>query len=62
MYFFFSKLFELHSRGRKKSSDHFENIRVTTRGVVESRRVNQNDTTAIEIKSTRRLDGVCAGS
>jgi hypothetical protein len=53
--------FSIYSRGCEKGSDHFENICVAPRGVVESWCVDQNDTTTVEIKSTRDLHGVCAG-
>ena len=47
MGFFSPKLFEHHSRGCKKLGDLFEDIYVTSRGIAESRRVNQSDTTAV---------------
>ena len=57
-----SELFELHSRGCKESGDHIENICLALRGVIESWRINQYDTTAIQIKGIRELYGVCTGS
>ena len=62
MGFLLSELFELHSPGCKKSGDHIENICLALRGVVESRRIDQDDTTAIQIKGIRELYGVCTGS
>ena len=49
------ELSELHSRLSKKGSDHFEKLLVSLvlKGVVESRSINQNDTTAAQIKSAR---------
>ena len=51
------ELSEPHSRLSKKGSDRFEKlfVSVVPKGVVESRSINQNDTTAAQIKSTRRL-------
>ena len=57
-----SELFELHSRGFKKSGDHIENICFALCGVVESWRINQDDMTAIQIKGIRELYGVCTES
>ena len=59
---FSPELFGLHSRGCKKGSDIFQNIYVIPRGVTESRRINQNDAMAVEVKSVRKLCSACAGS
>jgi hypothetical protein len=52
----------LHLRGRKGGRDHFKNICVAPGGVVESRCINQKDTTTVQIESTRGFYGVCARS
>ena len=42
-------------RGFEKGSDYFKNVSVASRGVVESRGINQNYTAAVQIKSIREL-------
>jgi hypothetical protein len=45
--YFFGIVFEFHLRGCEEGCDHFEDIRVAPRGIVESGRVNQNYTTTV---------------
>jgi len=51
---------EIHSRGCKEGCDHFEDICVAPRGIVESGCIDQNDTTTVQIEITRELYGVRA--
>lgn len=59
---FFGIELALHLRRCEEGRDHFEDISVAPRSVVESGRVNQDDTTPVQIESTRKLDGVCVRS
>ena len=60
--FFFATELEFHLRGFKEGCDHFENICVAQRGIVESGCINQNDTATVQIESTPRLHHVRARS
>ena len=54
--------FGIDLRDFEEGRNHIENVRVAERGIVESRSVDQNDTTTIQIESVRRLNGVRARS
>ena len=47
-------------RGSKEERDHVENIYVAQVGVIEPGRVNQNDTTSVQVKDIPRLHGARA--
>jgi hypothetical protein len=50
-----------HSRDFEKSRDQSKYVCITLRSIVESGRVDQNNTTAVEIRDLRYLYGVRAG-
>ena len=47
-------------RGSKEERDHVENIYVAQVGVIEPGRVDQNNTTSVQVKGIPRLHGARA--
>ena len=58
----FSRSELLHLRRCKEGGDHLEYICVAPRRVIEPGRVDQNDTTTVQLEGTRKLYGVCVRS
>ena len=52
---------DLDLRGFKKDGDHFEDVRIAQRGVIEPRSIDQGDSAAIDIETARDLHGIGTG-